>query len=569
MHYLALATDYDGTLAHHGKVSRPTLKAVKRLKASGRKLILVTGRELEELRTIFPEVDEVFDRVVAENGALLYDPQTKRETLLAPKANPDLVAQLQKRRVTPLFVGQAIIATHEPHQIAALEAIQKLGLELQVLFNKGSVMILPSGINKETGLMAALKDLGLSAHNVVSVGDAENDHALLRCSGCAVAVSNALDSLKEGADWVTDAPHGEGVIELIEQVLEDDLLAIDRGSKRRQVVLGRNDEGKKVRCLLREASLLIAGPSGSGKTTVTTALLERIAKDDYQFCVIDPEGDYEHFPGTVYLGDPKHVPTTDEILQLLECFDNPVVNLLGLPLEDRPKYFAELIGKIQELRSRTGRPHLIVIDEAHHLLPTEWRLAPLTLPIDLRGTLQVTVHPDKIAPDALRKTSWVLAVGAEPGKTIGQFCRAVGEDAPKVGKEGGKKLHVTAWRRLEEEEKSFILKIDPGTVEHSRHRRKYAHGDLEEDSFYFRGPDSRLKLRAQNLMMFCQIGDGVDDETWTYHLKRGDYSAWISKALQDKELVSELKKVEKADLSPKRSRQAIREAIERAYTAAA
>ena len=48
-----------------------------------------------------------------------------------------------------------------------------------MIFNKGAVMILPSGVNKATGLAAALEELGLSPHNVVGVGDAENDHAFL------------------------------------------------------------------------------------------------------------------------------------------------------------------------------------------------------------------------------------------------------------------------------------------------------------------------------------------------------------------------------------------------------
>ena len=84
-------------------------------------------------------------------------------------------------------------------------------------------MVLPSGVNKATGMLAALKDIGLSAHNVVGIGDAENDHAFLAECGCAVAVANALSTLKERADVVTQGKQGQGVEELIEQLLEDDL----------------------------------------------------------------------------------------------------------------------------------------------------------------------------------------------------------------------------------------------------------------------------------------------------------------------------------------------------------
>src|SRR3954454_11962062 len=83
--YQALATDYDGTLAHHGTVSAETLAAVERLRASGKKLVLVTGRELEELKGVFPEIG-LCDLVIAENGALLYWPATGQMKLLAEPA---------------------------------------------------------------------------------------------------------------------------------------------------------------------------------------------------------------------------------------------------------------------------------------------------------------------------------------------------------------------------------------------------------------------------------------------------------------------------------------------------
>ncbi len=81
MRYYALACDYDETLASKGQVDEKTLAALERLKNSGRKLVLITGRILEELIHIFPQIS-MFDRVVAENGALLYRPTTREERLL-------------------------------------------------------------------------------------------------------------------------------------------------------------------------------------------------------------------------------------------------------------------------------------------------------------------------------------------------------------------------------------------------------------------------------------------------------------------------------------------------------
>lgn len=231
MRYLALCTDYDGTIAHHGVVDEPTIDALTRLRESGRKLVMVTGRELHELISVCPRLD-LFDLVVAENGALLYTPATKEEKVLTDPPLPAFVAALQARGVHPLSVGKTIVATWEPHENAVLEVIRDLGLELQVIFNKGAVMVLPSGLNKATGLKVALKQLNLSAHNAVGIGDAENDHTFLGICECAVAVGNALPSVKEQADFVTVGTHGTGVTQLIEEILADDLASREPSPRR-------------------------------------------------------------------------------------------------------------------------------------------------------------------------------------------------------------------------------------------------------------------------------------------------------------------------------------------------
>jgi hydroxymethylpyrimidine pyrophosphatase-like HAD family hydrolase len=128
-------------------------------------------------------------------------------------------------------VGETIVATWHPWETVALEVIREMGLGLQVIFNKDAVMILPSGVDKGTGLRIALGELGLSPHQAAGVGDAENDHAFLAVCGCGVAVANALPALKERADFVTAGDHGAGVEELIEKLLADDLADIPPRSK--------------------------------------------------------------------------------------------------------------------------------------------------------------------------------------------------------------------------------------------------------------------------------------------------------------------------------------------------
>lgn len=217
MQYRLLACDYDGTLANQGRVDSPTLAALERFRASGRSLALVTGRQLEDLQAVFPHLD-LFDRVVAENGALLYRPDGT-ERILGEPPPPRLIEELGRRGVTPLAVGRVIVATSRPHETIVLETIRELGLRLQLSFNKGAIMVLPSGIDKASGLEVALEELRISAQHTVGVGDAENDQGFLALCGYSVVVANGLPGVKQRADWVTRADHGAGVVELIGRLL--------------------------------------------------------------------------------------------------------------------------------------------------------------------------------------------------------------------------------------------------------------------------------------------------------------------------------------------------------------
>src|SRR5262245_11433333 len=486
MRYHALACDYDGTLAQHGRVDAATLAALERLLATGRNLLLVTGRELGELKHIFPEL-HLFAWVVAENGALLYCPATREEKLLAAAPPPALVDGLHQRGVAPLSVGRAIVAMWHPQEKHALDLIRELGLEYQVVFNKDAVMLLPTGVNKASGLTAALDLMHLSPHEVVGVGDAENDHAFLSLSECAVAVDNALPALKERADIVTHCDHGAGVIELIDALIKDDLAAWESQLIRHHLLLGQRPDGVDMRLPSYGLSLLIAGPSGSGKSTAATSLLERLAEHTYQFCIIDPEGDYEGLAGTVALGSSERGPTVSEALQLLTTTkDNVVLNLVGLPLADRPPFFLSLLPQLQELRARTGRPHWLVVDEAHHLLPTSWEPGPQVLPGDLKRTLFITVHPGQVASGALATVGAVIAVGNAPDKTVAAFCAALNETAPVLPAVTLEPGEVLLWSR-QTDVRSGRVKLVPSKLERRRHICKYAEGELPpECSFYFK-----------------------------------------------------------------------------------
>lgn len=220
MRYGVFATDYDGTLAAEGIVAKDTYRALERLKRYGWHLILVTGREVPDLINIFPDFD-VFDLIVAENGAVLFNPSSGQQVLLCDPIPNRFAQALRRKNVAPLSLGQVIVDTTRDHEQVVLETIQELGLNLEITLNKGSLMVLPAGVDKASGLAAALGRIELSFDQTVGVGDAENDIAFLSKCELAVAVGNALPALKDHADLVMKNEHGGGVVELIHELLEE------------------------------------------------------------------------------------------------------------------------------------------------------------------------------------------------------------------------------------------------------------------------------------------------------------------------------------------------------------
>jgi HAD superfamily hydrolase (TIGR01484 family) len=185
--------------------------------------VLVTGRQLPDVMSIFPQAGAVFDWIVAENGPVLWQARTGQKELLAPPPPAAFRDLLMKQGVKPLNVGDVVVASDRKNAATVLAAIDQLGLQLEVIFNKESLMVLPNGVSKATGLSAALRAMAVEAEDVAGIGDAENDAALIGICGLGVAVANAVSELKAAADRVTLAEAGAGVAELI-----DDLLAHDR-----------------------------------------------------------------------------------------------------------------------------------------------------------------------------------------------------------------------------------------------------------------------------------------------------------------------------------------------------
>ena len=570
MYFMALATDYDGTIAHDGIVPDETFEALARFKASGRRLIMVTGRELPDLKRVCPRLD-LFDRVVAENGALLYRPETRESRPLGPPPPPGFVERLEAKGVTPLSVGEVIVATWEPNETIVLEAIRDLGLDLQIIFNKGAVMVLPGGLNKASGLAAALEDLGLSAHNVIATGDAENDLAFMRSCGCAVAVANALPVVKADADFVTEAVRGAGVAEALNLAITDEAKLLDASAQHHALDVGADEAGEPF--LLRPSigHILIAGQSGSGKSTLANALLERMIEGDFQFCIIDPEGDYGDLANAVVFGDARTPLRPEAVLSAMsKPSTNVVANLLGLDVADRPTAFGKLYGGLLAEHAETARPHWLLIDEAHHMLPQHRDVNAVAIVPGAPQMIFITVHPETLSTDVVQHLGTVLAIGPTASQVVGDVAKALGHAAPTMPDRNPERGQTLVWT-CGSDAPARLIDVKPARRLQTRHTRKYAEGSLGEDkSFYFRGPTGALNLRAQNLMIFLQTADGVDEATFVHHLRQQDYSSWLRVSVKDDELAKEVGQIEKQqDLKPDQARAELRAAIEARYSAPA
>jgi len=445
MRYHALACDYDGTLATDGRIAPATSEALRSLRASGRRLLMVTGRQVQDLIAICPDID-LFDLIVAENGAVLYVPATRHARTLAEPPPPELVQRLRQRGVEPLDVGRVIVATERPHEVAALEVIQQLGLELQVIFNKRSVMLLPSGVNKATGLAGALDDLKLSPHNTVAIGDAENDHALLASCELAVAVANAVPTLKQRADLVTAGDHGAGVRELIERLTAGDLADLAPALERHDIPVGTDAGGHTVRLPAYGSVALVAASSGSSRSGFMSGVIERLDKRLFQHCIIDCTGDYQDVRSAVVLGGAEHPPELDAIIEVLDKpRENAVVSLRAVPPELRPRFFRSLLQRLVDMRARTGRPHWMVVDEVDQLLPPGFDLGALRRDHDLMGLLLLSRHPAALPAPVVSAVDAIFAIGRAPAATIRQLASAVGQAVPDVPDVELQTAEAVAW----------------------------------------------------------------------------------------------------------------------------
>ena len=420
MRYVALAAGFDGTLARDGQCDQRCIDSLRSLAATGRKLILVTGRVLRELLEIFPDA-RLFDYVVAENGAVMYHPATRQSAILAQAPPEILIQELQRHQVTPMSVGSSSITTLQSNEALIRDTLQKLELDFRTVANDGVLSVLPGGVDKASGVRAALKELGLSPHNLVAIGDGENDIALFALAEHAAAVRNADAALKRVADRTTHGARGDGFLELAHELIANDLAA---ALPRRRIIIGKSDAGTEISFAPCRDSLLICGPLGAGKSVISESMLQQLLAHEYQCCIIEAEISRAPMPrpGVIALGEPHEAPRLTDALNVLEQPNVSVsMNLAALALETRPLFAEALLLQLQAMHDRVGRPHCVLINQAHSFL----REATMTTPRLAEMTMMyATAEPQLLPPPLLHSVRLIVAAG-EPTEALASLAAAL------------------------------------------------------------------------------------------------------------------------------------------------
>lgn len=545
-----LALDYDGTVTRNDALDPTVRDAIAAVRATGITVLLVTGRILSELRRVAGDLHFV-DGIVAENGAVVHFPATGHTNRLMPAIPTAFLDELRSRGI-PHQAGECLVDASAADAPRLLDAIRRLELPLVLLFNHGRVMILGQGVSKATGLHALLDMLRLSSHNMVAIGDAENDHELLRLAEVGAAVEWGSPALRAAADVVVSGSDPAAVAAYIRDLARAGQLPVPRHDRRR-LRLGHTEDGREFSLSARGRNVLIAGDAKSGKSWVAGLLCEQLIVHGYCVCVIDPEGDYgslEGLPGVSVLGGADPPPTPREVARALRYPDRSVViDLSQCPQDEKIEYIRAVLPVINEIRRRTGLPHRVVVDEAHYFLHDAD--TPSLVDLDRNGYTFVTYWASRL-PAAVLAATEVMIVTRETSaveiEALRQRCLTC-----EVSRERWSVLsHLATSQAValpitEEAGGDLVLfTLGPRMTPHVRHREKYVDVPVTEGrAFVFTQPGAGPGRRAKTLRQFIaelerQSPDGSD------HVRRGDFSRWIHDVFGDFALAAELKAIEQA-----------------------
>lgn len=546
-YFRAIALDFDGTLTDGGPPSPVVLAAIDRVRAAGLKTVLATGRILTELRDVFPMAERYFDAIVVENGAAL-SLEGVLHTLSPPVEN-ELDEALAGRGV-PYRRGQVLLATHAGFEDRIQDEIHRLGLECGLVYNRGELMILPPGVSKGFGLSKALEALGISYHNTIAVGDAENDQSLLTACEFGVAVADAVEGLRRHADLVLEQPDGAGVAALLDRIARGD----DRSlvPTRWRIRIGISADGCPAEMAASRVNLLITGRSKSGKSFAAGTITERLMELGYSVCLIDPEGDYTslgELHGVECLGGSGSPPDIDEVRRFLaHRFGSVIVDLSLVEPAKQADCTQRLLRALSADRQSSGLPHWVIIDEAHHALGLPGELARI-LDEGEKGYCLVTYQPQVLERQLYTAMDYLLVLpggrrlaGPDPiseVERIGALSLAPSLDGVDTGH--GLLVNMANARAMR------LIELAPRRTAHVRHWHKYVQGKLPRRlRFNFTGRDGRGACSAANIQEFCDLVREVPPDTVAFHAERLDFSRWLREVFQEEELAADVRSNEQS-----------------------
>ncbi len=544
-----IALDYDGTIAR-GDVLDPSVRnAVAAARTQGIVVLLVTGRILDELRRAAGDLHFV-DGVIAENGAIIHFPHNGRTSALAPQIPAGFLAELRRLGI-PFAAGQCLVDTAASESPRLLEVIRTLELPLALLFNRGRVMTLPQGVSKATGLHVALETLRLSARNAVAIGDAENDHELLRLAEVGAAVAWGSKTLQAAADVVINGVGPPAVADYVRRVAADGHLPIPpRG--RRRLLLGHLEDGREFSLAVRGRNVLVTGDAKSGKSWAAGLLCEQLILHGYSVCIIDPEGDYsslEGLPGVTVLGREDPPPTPRELLRALRYPDRSIViDLSHRPHDEKLDYIRAVLPTLNTIRRRTGLPHRIVLDEAHYYLHDED--AGQLLDLERNGYTVVTYCASRLPEMLLAKTEvMIVTCESNPSEVAALRARCVrcaGIDAGRWEMLGRLKVGQAVALPLTEEAEGELklFSIAPRLTPHVRHREKYVDVPVSWHRAFVFNVNGQPAHRIRTLRQFVSQLESRPQAVLHGYIARNDFSRWIGEVFGDRALADELRGLE-------------------------
>lgn len=546
----AIALDYDGTIARNDVLDPSVREAIAAARTKGIIVLLITGRILDDLRRVAGELHFV-DGVIAENGAVVHFPDSGHTSTLAPPVPEPFIRELHRRGI-PFRAGRCLVDSDANEAPRLLEVIRALQLPLVLIFNAGRVMTLPQGVSKATGLHATLDTLRLSARNAVAIGDAENDHELLRLAEVGVAVGWGSEALRRAADIVLDGDGPSAVAPYVRKLADSGRLPVPSRARRR-LLLGYTEDGREFSLAVRGRNVLVAGDAKSGKSWVTGLLCEQLITYGYCVCVIDPEGDYtslEALPGVTVLGGEDPPPTPRDLQRALRYPDRSVViDLSRRPHEEKIQYIRAVLPALNVLRERTGLPHRLVLDEAHYYL--HGADAPELLDLERDGYTVVTYCASRLPKELLADTEVMIVTCESNPAEIDALCRCCAKctqiDRPRWSILGRLKPGQAVALPITEEAggELRLFTMAPRLTPHVRHREKYVDVPVAEHRAFFFGANGRSSAhRARTLRHFVAELEGAPTPYLEPYVRRGDFSRWIGDVLGDHVLAAELRTLE-------------------------